>query len=136
ALQTKRMRAVARAWPSLARSLGKRYPQQFAAFASQTPLPQGGSFLDDGWAFARWLDQAGELAEPGRLELLAIDLRHAVQGGCLVPRRGFAVAMAVLSHPRRLVLALRLPWVGERWWTLPWGAESAVGGYLQKKPAP
>src|SRR5438045_4419606 len=67
ALQTKRMRAVARAWPSLARSLGKRYPQQFAAFASQTPLPQGGSSLDDGWAFARWLDQAGELAEPGRL---------------------------------------------------------------------
>jgi hypothetical protein len=43
ALLRKRARAVARAWPGLARALGKAFAGRFAAFAAQTSLPhQGG----------------------------------------------------------------------------------------------
>jgi hypothetical protein len=121
ALRTKRGRAVARAWPGVAASLGEHYSERFATFAAQTPLPHNGGPIADGRAFARWLAQAGELSEQARLELLAVDLRYTAKGGGLVPRRGPAVLAAVLSQSRRLVLALRLPWIGERWFSLPLG---------------
>jgi hypothetical protein len=118
ALLKKRATAVARAWPGLARGLGDRYPHLFAAFAAQTPLLHAGGPLADGRAFARWLARAGELSEQGRLETLAVDLRYTNKGGVLVPRKGPALLTAVLGNPRRRVLLLRLPWIGDRWLSL------------------
>jgi hypothetical protein len=119
ALAAKRAQAVVRAWPALARDLGKRFEERFAAFATTMPLPREGGPLADGRAFIRWLAQSEDLSEEARLRVLAVDLRCATKGGGLVRRSGPAVAAAVLRRPHRLVLALRLPWIGERWLSLP-----------------
>jgi hypothetical protein len=115
ALAAKRAKAVARAWPALAAGLGEDFRERFARFAAGVPLPHEGGPLADGRAFARWLARAGELSDAGRLEALAVDLRYRAHAGGLVPRRGPALAWARLREPRRLVVAVRLPWLGERW---------------------
>jgi hypothetical protein len=121
ALARKRPRSVARAWPNLADALGSCFNELFAAFALQTALPSEGGPLADGRAFARFLAHRGDLPEAGRLEALAVDLRHVACAGGLVRRRGPVLKMALFKRPRRLVVALRLPWLGERWVTLPLG---------------
>jgi hypothetical protein len=118
ALRTKRARAVARAWPGLAGDLGDRFAERFAAFAAGTLLPHNGGAVADGRAFARWLARSGELGERGRLEAMAVDLRYAARSDGLVPRKAPAVRMMMLSRPRRLVAACRLPWIGERWFVI------------------
>jgi len=120
-LARKRARAAARAWPALAAALGYRFERLFAAFADANPLPAEGAPLADGRAFARCLAAAGELPDEGRLEALAVDLHYRTTPGGLRPRRGSACKLALLRRPRRLVVALRLPWLGERWLTVPLG---------------
>jgi hypothetical protein len=115
ALARKRARSAARAWPALARALGPAFEGRFAAFAARTPLPRAGGPLADGRAFARALAAAGSLPEEGRREALAVDLRYAACASGLRPRRGPAVVAAFLRASRRLVVAVRLPWLGERW---------------------
>jgi hypothetical protein len=116
-LASKRRRAVVRAWPNLVAALGDRYLQLFAAFAAQAPLPLWGGALADGHAFACWLQARHALPEAARLELLAVDLRYRARTDGLVPRRGASLQIAFLRHPRRLVVALRWPRLGE-WWRI------------------
>jgi hypothetical protein len=120
-LAAKRRRAVARAWPNLTAALGDRFGGRFASFAAQTPLPRWGGALADGHAFARWLLARQGLPEAGRLELLAVDLRYRTRADGLVPRRGPSVRIALLRRPRRLVVALRWPGLGEYWRMLALG---------------
>jgi hypothetical protein len=127
ALARKRARAVARAWPALTRALADSYGKRFAAFAATRPVPREGGPLADGRAFARWLAAAGELPDPGRLEALAVDLRYARCGGGLVPRRGPVLRAARLRHARRLVLALRMPGLGEWWLSVRLGPSTRSG---------
>jgi hypothetical protein len=119
ALFRKRRRSVARAWPPLVQALGNRFLERFAAFAVQTVLPCEGGALADGREFVRFLAKRGDLPDAGRLEALAVDLRYIQSSGGLVPRRGPAFKLAMLKNPRRLILALRLPWLGERWLKVP-----------------
>jgi hypothetical protein len=121
ALAQKRQRAVARAWPALTGALGEGFAEQFAEFAARTPLPRQGGPLADGRAFARFLAQRGDLPEAGRLEALAVDVHYVQRPFGLVPRRGPTVRLTMLKQPRRLVMALRLPWLGEHWFTLRLG---------------
>lgn len=121
ALARKRRRAVARAWPELTTALGGRFAERFRAFAATMTMPRRGGPLADGRAFARWLSKSRELPDAGRVEALAVDLRYRSTPHGLVPRRGPALKAALLHNPRRLVLAVRLPWLGERWLTLPLG---------------
>jgi hypothetical protein len=118
-LERKRVRAVRRAWPALDRALGESFESRFAAYAAVTPLPQQGGPVADGWAFARMLAKQGALPEAARIELLAVELHHVATAEGLVPRRGPAVRSALLRRPHRLILAVRLPWWGEYWLTLP-----------------
>ena len=124
-LASKRMRSVGRAWPALAASLGTEFPLSFAAFAVINSLPGQGGPLADGHAFARSLtSQKGvspRLSDSARLELMAVDLRYRSAGreGGLVTRHGFVAKMAILRTARRGVLAVRLPYFGERWLSLP-----------------
>jgi hypothetical protein len=118
-LAAKRSRAAARAWPGLADALGDDFARRFAAFAARAPLPRHGGPLADGWAFARALAAAGELPESLRPQLVAVGLRYAECADGLRPRRGLSARAALLRRPRRLLLAVRLPWVGERWLTVP-----------------
>lgn len=120
-LARKRARAVARAWPGLAKGLGDRFGTWFAPYAAVIPLPREGAALADGRAFTRWLAARGELPEAGRLQALAVDLRFAASPRGLVPRCGPALRAALLERPWRLVVAVRLPGLGERWLSLPLG---------------
>src|SRR5262245_61180971 len=63
ALARKRSRAVARAWPALARALGEAFDEKFCAFADHTPLPSVGGALADGRAFVAHLAARGELPD-------------------------------------------------------------------------
>lgn len=118
-LRRKRCRAVARAWPAVARSLGEEYRELFAAYADTKPLPQRAGPLADGRGFAHWLSGRGLLPEAARVQALAVDLEFASTEAGLVPRRGVTIKAAWLRQPRRLVLAVRLPWLGERWLVVP-----------------
>jgi hypothetical protein len=120
-LAAKRRRSVARAWPALSEALGDRFDERFQSFAAISPLPSAGGPLADGRAFARWLAAAGELPDAGRLQALHVDLHFAQTAHGLRLRRGPALKAALLSNPRRLLIALRLPWLGERWLCLPLG---------------
>jgi hypothetical protein len=115
ALLNKRLRSVAHACPALSGTLGDRFEPLFRAFAGTRLIPRRGGPLADGRAFAGALAATGDLPEAARLEAMAIDLRWARRPDGLVPRRGPAVRLTWLRQARRLVVAVRIPWVGE-WW--------------------
>jgi hypothetical protein len=116
-LRIKRARAVARAWPCLRDQVG----EQFAAFAAETPMPREGGPLADGRAFALWLALRSELPDAVRLQVLAVDLRYARHWDGLLPRRGPCIRVMRLPTSRRLVVAFRMPVLGEHWFSVPWG---------------
>jgi hypothetical protein len=118
-LMLKRARAVAQAWPRLARSLGPAFDDRFALYAQSQPLTEEGGPLADGGAFARSLRRAGELADDAMLEALAFDLRYRVRGGRVTARRGFSFGATLLKRSPRFVVAVRLPLFGERWLNIP-----------------
>jgi hypothetical protein len=118
-LAAKRIRAAARAWPALARALGKNFAERFSAYAARTPLPRHGGALADGFALARELAAAGELPGSVRWEIMAVQLRYKLRGKDLLPRRGPALLCTLLRSPRRLILAVRWPWLGESWLSIP-----------------
>lgn len=120
-LATKRRHAVARAWPSLTEALGDDFEERFRCFAAATPLPRFGGPVADGRAFLCWLGPAADFGDACRLQELRVDLRFRKTSGGLAPRRGPALEFAVLREARRLVIALRLLWLGERWLSLPLG---------------
>lgn len=106
ALRRKRGRAVARAWPALALSLGDRFAPRFDAFARATRGPGGlddaARPLLDGLAFTRSIQTAGEtLDEDVRVEIL-------LARAALRQRGWLQVARLQRPHPRLLVVA-RLP---------------------------
>lgn len=118
ALAEKRRKAVAATWPELTQALGGSFGATFAAFAELTPLPSEGGPLADGHRFAGWLQKSRKLPAAARLELLRVDLRYRKTKEGLEPRRGPALRVALLPDPRRLMVGLRLPWIGERWFCL------------------
>lgn len=118
-LARKRRRAVAHAWPRLTRAIGAVFEEQFTRYADVFPLPSDGGALADGRAFARWLAQQDALPDAGRLEALAVDLYYVACPSGMRRRSCPAVRSALLRQPRALVLAVRLPWLGERRWRIP-----------------
>jgi hypothetical protein len=119
ALWRKRARAAARAWPSLFAALGDQARFVFAEFAEQISLPEEGGPLADGRAFVEFLARENRLPDAGRLEALFVDLHHARTPRGLSRRRGFALKAALLGRPRRIVVGVRLPLIGVRWFALP-----------------
>ena len=115
-LSSKRARAVARAWPRLARAMGDEFAVSFANYACAHPLAGDGSPLVDGRAFIDWLARDGRLSDEGRVEAFAFDARYRMSGGKVRRRRGPFVRARRLNETRRLLVVIRLPLVGERWW--------------------
>jgi len=128
ALASKRAQAVARAWPALAGALADRFREHFDRHARQSPLPEVGGPLADGRSFARMLARQRELPDAGRREALAVDLHFRSTRRGLVPRRGPAVAATFLREARRLIVAVRLPWLGARWLSIPLGRSRHLAG--------
>lgn len=110
ALRGKRARAAAKAWPALTHSLGARFSERFDAYARTTSAPIAGGGLADGLAFARRLNRS-QLSEHARIELLLA--RRALA------RRGLFVGAVTRHHPRRLLVALRIPGTGSQQIVVP-----------------
>jgi hypothetical protein len=111
ALGRKRAREVARTWPVLAAELGEAFGERFLDFAARHPPPRRGGALADGLAFTRALARAGHLPANAQAE--------AMVAAAHLSTRPVRVAAAVAGPPRRLVVTVRLPALGERWLSLP-----------------
>jgi hypothetical protein len=111
ALDRKRAREVARAWPVLAAELGEEFTGRFLAFAAGRPPPARGGALADGLAFARALAGQGRLPGNARVEALLATAHLSPS-----PAR---LAATLAGPPRRLVVTVRLPRLGDRWLSLP-----------------
>jgi hypothetical protein len=116
-LARKRARAVARAWPALARALGPGLADQFTAFARVTPPPEGGA-LADGLAFSQVITRQRRLPDDARIEGMLAASRVKLRHNRLVARRGPRLAAVTTGRPRRLVIIATLPPVGTRIVTL------------------
>jgi hypothetical protein len=113
ALGRKRAGEVARAWPLLAAELGDDFGEWFLAFAARRPPPRRGGALADGLAFARALARAGRLPANARPE--------AMVAAAHLSTRPARLAAAVAGPPRRLVVTVRAPALGDRWLSVPLG---------------
>ena len=110
------------------RRLGDRFGPLFAAFAAATRPPRHGGPLADGRAFARALADWGELPEAARVEVMAVNLRHA-------PRPTGSPRAAGRRWPSRCCTApaawssLRgCPGSASAGWPSAWAVESALVG--------
>jgi hypothetical protein len=119
ALMTKRMRAVARAWPELGEAFAG-FAARFQEYALSNPLPHAGGPLADGRVFVRWLSHRLELESRICLRALAVDLRYVASASGLTPRRRPALGIARLRDSHRLIVAVRFPGLGEWWGSVPW----------------
>ena len=117
ALADKRARAVARAWPALARGLGAEYPERFAAYARVTPPPDAGS-VADGLAFSQILAREQRLPDGARIERMLVTVGVKLRHNRLAARRGPRLAATVTGPPRRLVIVVSVPPLGVRLVTL------------------
>lgn len=115
ALHRKRCRTVARNWPRLAAALGDQFGPLFAAFAATNLPPQDYSALADGWAFAQFLKRKALLPNDGVLAMLRVELGYAANRNGWRCRRWPSLRLGLLRNPLRLILAVRLPWLGESW---------------------
>jgi hypothetical protein len=111
ALAGKRARAVARAWPGLAAELGPDFTRWFLADAAGRPPPARGGALADGLAFADALARERRLPGNARVERLLARARLST--------RPVRLGAAVAGPPRRLVVTVRAPGLGERWLSVP-----------------
>jgi hypothetical protein len=111
ALAGKRAREVARAWPALAADLGEDFTGRFLADAARRPPPARGGALADGLAFARALARSGRLSGDARVE--------AMLAAAHLSTRPLRLAATVAGPPRRLVVAVRAPALGDRWLSVP-----------------
>ena len=118
-LVNKRRQALVRAWPALVSALGDAYTQTFSRYAESQPLPGCANPRADGRAFLRWVEVQAPLSDALRIEAIAFDLRFAISPQGVRPRVGFGLKMARLQDSGKLVIAARLPWLGERWWGVP-----------------
>ncbi len=114
-LRSKRVRAVARAWPQLASAMGDAFVVRFAAYARVNPLPRDGNALADGRAFIDWLERADLLTDEGRLEAFAFDARFKIRDDVIEPRRNACLRIRRMKATGRLIIFMRLPFIGERW---------------------
>lgn len=117
-LVNKRRQALARVWPSLVEAVGQSYVETFTRYAEANPLPACPAPRADGRAFLGWLEQQAPLSDAATVEAVAFDLRCLMSAEGLRPRR-FAWKITRLPQSGRRLIAVRLPWLGERWWGLP-----------------
>jgi hypothetical protein len=97
-LLNKRSRAVARAWPRLAESLGDQFPKWFGQYAAEHPLPASGGSVADGLQFVLFLQSRDSLPDAGKLEWLSYRVHRKWMG------------FALLQNPPGIAVAVRLPW--------------------------
>jgi hypothetical protein len=130
ALRHKRSRAIGHAWPALAGALGGSFESLCDAFVRARTT--SGDGLSDGRAFVSWLADGGDdgtdttgLVEDDdvRVEILLAGAlrRRRPRSGVARRRRGVFVGQRRLHDPQRLVVVIRMPWIGVRIVCVPLG---------------
>jgi hypothetical protein len=110
ALVRKRCRAVTRAWPALARSLGGDLEPAFVEFARSSPPPAAGATAD-GLAFASSVSEAA-LDDAARLELLLGRARYVARRDRFRNRRTPFVGLMRCRGSDRSLLVIGVPVAG------------------------
>ena len=111
ALRHTRAGDAAKAWPALRRELGDGYHRRFAAYAAETPPPDGGPAAD-GFCFAAQV-RPRPRSDAARVELAAGRVTWTARGG-RVRRRRVGVSVTHLAGSRSVVVFVRLPRLGLR----------------------
>lgn len=106
-LLNKRARSVAKIWPVLETELGAGFGELFAKFAAIHSIAPAGP-QDDGCVFARWLEANDQLPQCSKIEVA----RYRA-------RKGWPIRMTRLSQVNRLVIVLRLPFLGVHTLSIP-----------------
>jgi len=120
-LALKRRHELAHSWPGLVEGLGADFDRLYRSYAVHSPRPRHGGPLADGRAFARFLAAQGQLSDGGKLEALLVDAQYASGRAGWTRRRGAWCRVVYLRSGRALVVAVRWPWLGVRWWRVPLG---------------
>jgi len=102
-LRDQRRKAIAKEWPAIAEALGATFEELFQEYAGRSSLPSGGTGAD-ARAFLRQLKSKGKL--PDKLTVVADGLR------------GWPMRMARLREKRGVAVAIRVPGVGVKVWTV------------------
>lgn len=108
-LVNKRLQAVARTWPALAKWLGADFAPRFREFAARVAAPTDGGALTDGWRFHCQLS-ASVLPDAVGRERLWIGLHHAPTRTGLRPRRWPTIRCGWLPESRRILVGIFWPW--------------------------
>ena len=102
-----------------AHALGNEVPTSISPpTPAALPLPSEGGPLADGFGFTRWLSGRGCLPEAGRMEVMAVGLRYRCIPAGLAGRRWPSLRVAWSRQSRRVMIAVRIPRVGERWFSV------------------
>jgi hypothetical protein len=109
----KRARQVARAFPALARDLGRDYEDAFGEFASANP-PQDGGALADGLAFGAIVARERGLTDTAKLERMVAVAGVTTRRGRLTRRRTPHIGATVTRSPLGIVIVARGPGLGTR----------------------
>ncbi len=117
ALERKRLRGAAKAWPGLASSLGERFAELFADYTRHCLPPADADPVADGIAFATWVRTA-TLDDRARQELLLVRARYVTGSGRARLRRGPAVAATRSLSGRGVLLVVGFPDVGVKTFAL------------------
>ena len=94
------------------RELGEDFTGRFLAFAARRPPTPGGA-LADGLAFTRALAGQGRLPPNARAE--------AMLAAAHLSPRPVRLAATIAGPPRRLVITVRAPTLGDHWLSIPLG---------------
>jgi hypothetical protein len=107
-LALKRLRVVARSWPSIRQALGKDFERVGLEVLAEVPMRERHQAVADGLAIAERCRVNGVGGDAVRLALLDHRSRWTVQAGSLHSRVGPWLGAARLRDAGRIAVAIRL----------------------------
>jgi hypothetical protein len=107
-LALKRVRIVARAWPSLRQALGLDFERVALAALAAVPMAARFHAVADGLAVAEHCRDTGVINDAVRLALLEVRVTWNSTGSVLGPRRWPWLGITKLRDSGRLAVAVRL----------------------------
>jgi hypothetical protein len=108
ALALKRVRVVARAWPSLRQALGDDFERVALGVLATAPMAARFPAIADGLAIAEHCRCTGAINDPVRLALLDIRVNWTSSGSAFRRRRWPWVGVTTLRDSGRIAVAARL----------------------------
>ncbi|GAC1478801.1 MAG: hypothetical protein PVSMB9_01630 [Candidatus Dormibacteria bacterium] len=105
-LQAKRLRMMAKAWPSLPQALGDDWPRQALTVLQAMPRRGNEHAMTDGFLVATNLGMRGRLPAELRIQMLHVKVRYRWSAGELVARRQPSWLLNLTSWVVRRLIAL------------------------------